>query len=61
MFSNLRAKMRKNIQNACEKDEGINYILKSHTKTEAGRPRLEANQPALLSTILDVGFFFICQ
>ena len=51
---NDRLKKKENIRKLCETDENAAKILKSSNRGIPGRPRLETDQPELLSTILDI-------
>ena len=49
-----RAKLKETIQKISEKDEETGKMLKSFNRKVKGRPRVEVDQPALLSTIVDI-------
>ena len=49
-----RVKLKETIQKISEKDEEAGKMLKTFNRKVKGRPRVEVDQPALLSTIVDV-------
>ena len=50
----MRVKKKKLIKKACEEDENLAKILKSISRNQVGRPRIEEDQPQILQTILDI-------
>jgi hypothetical protein len=50
----MRVKKKKLIKKACEEDENLAKILKSISRNQVGRPRIEEDQPQVLQTILDI-------
>ena len=50
----MRVKKKKLIKKACEEDEKLAKILKSVSRNQVGRPRIEEDQPLVLQTILDI-------
>ena len=59
LFYNSRLRLKQTIQKISEKDEDFAKMLKPHNREFEGRPRLEIDQPQLLSTILDIGLFYL--
>ena len=51
---NHRNKRKKLIQDICAKDESAAKALKPINREHVGRPRIEDDQPLLLSTILEI-------
>ena len=51
---NKRAKFKEVIQKISEKDEEAADMLKTFNRKVTGRPRLEVDQPGILSTIIDI-------
>ena len=49
-----RAKLKETIQVISEKDEESGNLLKTFNRKVKGRPRLEVDQPGILSTIVDI-------
>ena len=49
-----RVKFKETIKKISEKDEETGEMLKSFNRKVKGRPRVEVDQPALLSTIVDI-------
>ena len=48
-----RKRLSENIKKLCSTDEKAAKILKTNNRGKQGRPRLEVDQPALLSTIIN--------
>ena len=51
---NKRAKLKDVIQKVSEKDEETAEMFKTFNRKVTGRPRLEVDQPGILSTIIDI-------
>ena len=51
---NKRAKLKDVIQKVSEKDEEAAEMFKTFNRKVTGRPRLEVDQPGILSTIVDI-------
>ena len=49
-----RVKLKETIQIISEKDEESGNLLKTFNRKVKGRPRLEVDQPGILSTIIDI-------
>jgi hypothetical protein len=49
-----RVKKNKLIKRAVESDDKLANILKSVSRNQVGRPRIEEDQPQLLQTIIDI-------
>ena len=49
-----RVKFKETIKKICEKDEETGKMLKTFNRKVKGRPRVEVDQPGLLSTIVDI-------
>ena len=49
-----RSQIKQNVEKLCKEDPNAAKVLKSVNRQIPGRPRIETDQPQLLSTILDI-------